>query len=141
MVNEMRAPHASKESPAQEPSDSESTVNEAIVDQHVGEPEEGHPAPDADEACAQEAMQLAATDDERYGEGSVQEGEPVVLLESAGLRLMMGAMDPPEPRMPGLAMKEPRPWLHRRRRHERDDRSERELLHGDPDALSFEATA
>lgn len=141
MVNEMRAPHATKESPAKEASDSETTVNEAIVDEDVGEPEEGHPAPDAHETRAREAVQLAAGDDERYGEWSVQEGEPVVLLEAARLWLVMGAMDPPEPRMPRLAMKEPRPWLHRRRRRERDDCSERELLHGDPDALSFEATA
>ena len=121
MVDEMCAADTTKDAQGEEPLHGEPPVNEAVVDENVADPEERHPDTGADGKRARVAVELAAGDDERSGQGRVEHGERVILLEPTDARLVMRPVQAPEAMMPDAPVEEARPELHRRRHDARRD--------------------
>lgn len=108
----MSAAYAPEVAPSKEPLHGQALVDEPVVNEEIRETEERHARPDADQARPREARRLAAPHDERHREGSMEHAEEIVLLEAPRPRLVMRAVDGPEPAVPGAAMEQAGPGVH-----------------------------
>jgi hypothetical protein len=110
-----------------EPADGEAPVDESVVANDVGRPEQGHPHAGTDGDRARDAVRrLAPPDDQAGGDGCMERRQCVVRLEAAAPPLVMRAMDGPHRPVPRARMEERGPRLHRARDDERRaDRDER----------------
>lgn len=129
-MNEMRAAHPAEEAPPQKTLHAKPAVNEAVVHERVGDTEQGHAAADPHEARAQEPRAPAPRDDERAGDGRVEEGQRVVPLEPSSARLVVRAVNRPERIVPRMTMEQAGPRLHGARRHGGDGHPDRDVDHG-----------
>jgi hypothetical protein len=131
MVDEMSRADALEVGELREEADRQSLVHEAVVDDEVGEAEQGHSRSDADQNRADRAVdELAAPDDEPHRDRDVEAREQIVSFESAESRSMMRLVDRPQRAVPDLAVEEACPWLHEAGHHDRAEDAERDRAHG-----------
>jgi hypothetical protein len=137
-MDAMRAHDRPQIRQAEEDADGEASVGQPVVDDDVPRPEGAHADAEAERDVAQNAgLRPTSSEHEPDGDGSVQDRQGVVGLEAGarGPRLVMRAVDRPEPGVPHPAVKQRRPEVHRdggRSGHRNPDDSVRErLAHGD----------
>lgn len=114
-MDPMRASNVPEVADAEQPLDREPPVDEAIVHDEVREPEHTHPDPHPERDLARDAGgSPAAVQNERDGDRSMEQRQRVVALEPSvsSTRLVVGAMNRPEPRVPHATVEKRCPEIH-----------------------------
>jgi len=99
------------------------------MNEEIRDAEKRHASADTDQRRVNRTSGLTADDDARRRDRRMQKREAVVLLEPTRARLVMRSMHRPQATVPCMAMKEPRPVLHRVRGEQRRHDGDRELAH------------
>jgi hypothetical protein len=133
---EVGRPNARKEGDLRQARDREATVDEAIVDDHVRDAEQGHADAGAEREVADHAGRAgAAVQNQGDRDGGVERREDVIALESAGPLHVVGAVNAPERMVPDPPVKERRPELHGRGHREGDRYPDRDRHHALPSIM------
>lgn len=108
----------------------EPLVDQPVVHEEVGDPEQRHADARPHEGRTHDAgHELAAADHERDGDRRVEPGEDVVALEPSQPRRVMGGVHVPERAVPHPSVEEPRPRLHEARGEDRRDGANEDVAH------------
>jgi hypothetical protein len=113
---------------AEKPLYRQATVDEAVVDDEIGDAKERHPEADPKEQLPRDPFRAAASvEDERDGDRRVQNREGVVRLPPGFSRPMVRPVYFPQNPVPDRPVKELGPELHRYRHDQRRPDPERDL--------------
>jgi hypothetical protein len=120
MMHAMSVHDAADARDARDPPHCQPSMDEAVVDEEIGEAERRRANSDTERELAHDADRASASiKNERDRERRVEKRERVVLLEGTRSWPMMRAMDREEEAVPETAMEEPCPKIHQ---HEYDER-------------------
>src|SRR4051794_23044578 len=113
MMQAMGPDHAAYVPKSEQSTDGKTPVNQSVVHDDVRDAEHGHPNAGSVQNLAPHAGRSdAPVQDERDSERRMQHRERIVGFEAPSARLVMRAVDGPEPSVPNLAMKQRCPSVH-----------------------------
>ncbi len=112
VVRLVRANDRAQAARAEEELDRNASVHEAVVNDEVPHREGRHPDANAEREVVAPRLALRPPHDKRARHRRMDEGEEIVPLEGAGLRLVVRAMNAVEGLVPQTAVKQRRPELH-----------------------------
>jgi len=127
VVRRVSITDAAQPGDAREEADGQAAVDEAVVHEHVSEPEDRHADSDANAGGRRRSVQIATNHHERGGDRRVRGREHVVALEAAPTTPVMRTMNAPQRGVPDASVEQPRPRLHGSRHHQRNRRAEQPL--------------